>query len=76
MNKQRRKEIQGLIDQIADLKQSIEEINEQEAEYYNNMPEGIQDGERGDIALRAMDCLEEATGYLEDAETSLHEAME
>lgn len=76
MNKQRRKEIQEVIDQIADLKQTIEEINEQEEEYYNNMPEGIQDGQRGDMALRAIDCLEEAMGYLEDAEGSLNEAME
>jgi len=74
MNKQRRAEIQKLIDRAEELNQDILAIQDEEQEYYDNMPEGIQSSEKGELAETAASLLEQAADsaseisqYLEDA---------
>ena len=50
MNNTRRKSLQELIEKTEGLKLEIEELRTEEEEYYNNMPEAFQDGEKGDRA--------------------------
>lgn len=45
---------------LDDLVSDIESVMEEEQEYFDNMPEGFQNGERGQIAHKAMSQLESA----------------
>jgi len=76
MNNERRKEIQKLIDRCIDLKNDVELIRDEEQEYFDNMPESIQAGDKGERAQTAVDALEAAIGSAEDLENYLTEALE
>ena len=41
MNKERRKAIEEIIDQLGTLKEQIESVSEEESEAYDNLPESI-----------------------------------
>ena len=75
MNKQRRKAIQQALDQIADLRTSIEEINEEAQESFDNLPESFQDSEKGETIQEAIDFLETATGAFDEVIDSLEQAQ-
>lgn len=71
MNNKRRKEIANTIRQIERV---VSDILAEEEEAFDNMPESLQYSERGDISQEAqdnlssaVDSLEEAISYLEDA---------
>lgn len=76
MNKQNRKMIEGYIDSLEDLKQNIESMLDEETEKLDNMPEGLQESERGEAIQDAIDYLEAASDSLDEAITYLHDAME
>lgn len=72
MNKDRRKAIGALIDaaqaiagQITDLKDQIEAIRDEEQDYFDNMPESLQGGEKGEAAEAAISALETAVDALD-----------
>ena len=60
MNNTRRKSLRELIKKTEGIKQEIEELRTEEEEYYNNMPEAFQDGEKGDRAQTVIEYLDEA----------------
>ena len=77
MNKDRRKEIQDIINRMAELeslrdelKEAIEAVRDEEQEYYDNMPEGLQGSDRGYAAEEAISNLDEAISALEDIDPS------
>ena len=76
MNKQRRKVIRELIEQATALSQQIEEVLNEEQDYYDYMPENLQGSERGQNAEEAISCLEEAQCSIEDCISNLESAIE
>jgi uncharacterized protein YukE len=46
---------------------TAEAIRDDEQEYLDNMPAGLQGGEKGEAAQNAIDAMETAMGKLEDA---------
>ena len=89
MNKDRRKQIDAIIKRleselaplIDEIKQDIENVRDDEQEYYDNMPENLQDGEKGERAQSAIDALENAISDVEDIDlenliSNLNEAQE
>ena len=74
MNNSRRKRIDALIERIDDLMSDLDLIREEEQEAYDNLPESIQDSERGETMYNAIDNLESAASYLEDIEDCLNDA--
>ena len=46
MNKIRRKNLQSIIDQLEELRISLEDIQAEEEECRDNIPENMQDSER------------------------------
>lgn len=76
MNKQRRKELNGIIEKLEDLKSYVEELRDEEQDYYDNMPENLQCGERGEIAESAISEMDDAISSIEDAICSLETASE
>lgn len=88
MNRQRRKEIGALavraaeiVTLIDDLKEDLETVRDEEQEYFDNMPESLQGGEKGDMAQAAIEQMDEAIEALEslsdaDPESLLNTAAE
>lgn len=64
MNKSRRAQLSKIADQLSELNDAIEVIREEEQEYYDNMPESFQGGEKGDAAQEAIGELENAISDL------------
>lgn len=73
MNNDRRKRIaravsllQGLTEAFDEAKGLIEELKDEEQEAFDNMPEGLQQGERGQQTEQAANYLTEAFDALEE----------
>jgi uncharacterized coiled-coil DUF342 family protein len=75
MNKDRRARIQALINKLEDIKVDIDFIKDEEQEYYDNMPENFQIGEKGDKASEAIDNLDYAYSSIEEVVEYLEEAL-
>ena len=54
----------------------MEELQEEEEDYRDNMPENMQGGERYEKADEVASNLEDAVGSLEDAISSIEAAIE
>lgn len=80
MNRDRRKRIQAIIDTLqeavdllADV--DIESIRDEEQETFDNMPEGLQQSERGQMTEEAASNLDNATDALDTVRDSLDEIL-
>lgn len=51
---------------FSDVHNAIDEIKTDEQDAYDNMPEGLQNGERGELMQEAISRLEEGMGELEE----------
>jgi uncharacterized coiled-coil DUF342 family protein len=74
MNNARRKALTTINERIAEFRGVLEELKDAEQEYYDNMPESFQTGDKGQKAETAVDAIdsaiqsiEEAAGYLDEA---------
>ena len=76
MNKARRKNLQAIIDQLEELKGSLEDLRVEEGEYRDNIPENMQESERYEKADEACDNLSSAVDSLEEAISSIEAAIE
>ena len=59
MNRERRAELQRIIN-------SLQSVIDAEQNAYDNMPEGIQESERGDAMEAGLDSFNEAKDLLEE----------
>lgn len=76
MNKQRKKNIEKIMEQIMKLNESIEEVLWEEEDAYDNIPENLQESERARISEESIDLLTEAKDYLVDANDSLSSILD
>jgi uncharacterized protein Yka (UPF0111/DUF47 family) len=74
MNKTRRKSLTSIHDDITALIDRIQTELDAEQEAYDNLPEGLQEGDRGQAMLEAISEMEDAIGYLENAQEALTSA--
>lgn len=80
MNRDRRKQIQEIIDLLAeidltDLLGDLEMIRDDEQEYLDYMPDSFKSGEKGELAEAVIGSLGDALTAVEDAMNGLTEAM-
>lgn len=80
MNKQRRMMIEHLQEKIEEMKSQLEsidlaEVRDEEQDYFDNMPESMQGGEKGQAAEAAVDALNEAVDALQEAVDALDTAI-
>lgn len=75
MNNERRKRLAALSQQLAELKDEIQSVLDEEEEAFNNLPEGLQSGERGDAMQTDIASLDAAISALEEAGDQLTEAQ-
>ena len=88
MNKARRKAIldqQDALDRALDvltmIRDNLQEIRDEEEEAYDNMPESLQDGERGMTSQAAIENLDQVIDSIsnlvdDDQHSALDTAME
>lgn len=74
MNRDRRKELARIADELSALLDQIEAVKAAEEEAYENLPESLQDGDRGTAMQEAIDAIGDAGIMVEDAVTRLNEA--
>lgn len=65
MNKNQRKQLSELLDEIESHVSTFEEMAEEEQEKYDNMPENMQDSERAEAFQGAVNNLQEAADSLQ-----------
>lgn len=75
MNAKRRKAIEKISEQLEELQAAIQEIKDEEEEAYDNLPESLQDGEKGDIMQEAIEYLDNADSFIEVAKDALNDAV-
>jgi acyl-CoA reductase-like NAD-dependent aldehyde dehydrogenase len=76
MNNERRKKLRAIADKLEELKADLAELASEETDYYDNMPEGIQSGEKGDRASEVASSLGEAADAIDEVIGQIEEASE
>lgn len=65
MNKERRKDIASIVEELEALQERIEIVRDEEQDYFDNMPESFQSGEKGMAAEEAISNLDDAFGEMD-----------
>lgn len=73
MNAQRRKRRDEAIEKLNEALAIIEEIKDEEDTAYENMPEGLQESERGEHLQEKVDTLESIYDEIETQVSELEE---
>jgi predicted nuclease with TOPRIM domain len=76
MNKTQRNQIEKWIDSLTEIKEGVESMQEEEQDKLDNMPENLQESERGEQMQNGIENLEAAASSLEEAIDSLNDATE
>ena len=76
MNKTQRNQIEKWIGSLNEIKEGVDYMIEEENEKYENMPENLQESERGEQMQNGIENLECAASSLEEAIDSLNSATE
>lgn len=76
MNQTRRNKIREIQDDLRIISERIEELRDEESAAYENMPESLQESEKGETAMRAVDILEQAIGEVDDSISTLEDIFE
>lgn len=76
MNKQRRNRIEYVKTKLGELKYEIENLQEEEDEEYNNLPENIQDSDQGQSMYETANNLQDAADFIDEAIDYLDQSIE
>lgn len=76
MNKHRRKAIDAILNELADLRSRLETIQSEEQDAFDNIPEGLRDSESGQKAEQACSYLDDALTAFDEIDSALNEAKE
>lgn len=73
MNRERRKKLEKAFEKIGEVKDILEEVKDEEQESLENLPDNFRYGERGEEMESYIEMLDEAHGYLSDAESVIEQ---
>lgn len=74
MNNNRRKEIKKIIKQIKIIQSQIEDVRDDEQDYYDDIPENLQESKYHDISESAIENLDLAVETIEELINNLSES--
>jgi hypothetical protein len=74
MNNDRRKQLAALAADIETAKDLLEGVRDEEQDAYDNLPESLQDGERGEVMQQAIEALDQALDDLGSVVEAIEEA--
>ena len=58
---------------IGEAQDILRSVREEEQEAYENLPDNFRDGEKGEEMQNYMEMIEEAEGYLDDANSVIEQ---
>lgn len=73
MNRKRRKRIMQLAEKLSEVRTSLESILKEEEDAFDNMPESLQESERGEQMQEYIETMEEAISNIEEMESNFKE---
>ena len=73
MNKNRRKQLEELCNEMTNQLEGLRALLDEEQEYYDNMPESLQYSERGEQSSEYISTMESALDDIESALGTLEE---
>ncbi len=73
MNKKTRKELESLISRLEEIGNRLQELSEEEEEKLYNLPESLQESERGQQFQEVADALSTSAESVEEAINALME---
>lgn len=76
MNKERRKQIEGVISKLEGIRDEIQWISQDEMEAYDALPESLQDGERGQQIYDNANDIEYQGSIVEEVICELQDIIE
>lgn len=74
MNNERRKQIEKAIGLLQEASSILAEAASDEQEYFDNMPEGLQSGDKGQQAETAAGALQEAVDEIDNQISNIEDA--
>ena len=66
MNKSRRKELSRIADELENLRDALDAVASEEREAYDNLPESLQESDRGCAMEEAADELDDICSELDE----------
>ena len=75
MNKQRRNRVDAVIEKLRDIQSEINDIQSEEEEYRDNIPENLQGSEKYENAENNCDNLQSASDEIDEVISYLEEAQ-
>lgn len=76
MNKNRRKRLEEVKEKLAAILCIIEEIRDEEETAYENLPESLQESERGETMYAAIEGLQDLYDNIESAADNIESIIE
>lgn len=75
MNAEQRKKLETHQRTLSIIRSDIESIKDENQDAFDNMPEGLQNGEKGEVMNTAISALEDALSDLENVDNNLETAI-
>lgn len=75
MNRERRNRIAEIMDRLNEIADEICEVAQEERSAFDNLPESLQYGERGEAMEAAADELEDVSGEVSELASRLEELI-
>lgn len=75
MNAKRRKQLANAVEVLNNVLELLEEVTADEQDAYDNLPESIQESERGETMQENVDDIENASSSLQDIIEQLQEII-
>jgi len=76
VNAQRRKALATIVATLEAAATDLEALRDEEQDYYDSMPEGLQGSERGEMAEASYEAMSEAVDAISQAVEAMGEASE
>ena len=76
MNKDRRKRLEDLSEQIDIIKNELEEIRDEEQEARDNLPDNLQESSKAERMDEIIQTIEESMEYLEQVCDGIQKAIQ
>lgn len=76
MNKERRKRVNDIKEQLLNIRSEIEATKDEEQDAFDNLPESFQGGEKGDKMNEAIENLDQACSSLDEIDEYLELAIQ
>lgn len=73
MNKQRRNDLQGVIDSLESAKQDLIAVRDEEQDAFDNLPDSLQYSSKGDVLQDNVSAMDDIESAIDDVISQIEE---